>query len=91
MRRMKVALELGKINDFGIGTYIRNLVSHLAKIDSTNTYFLLESESTNSTALPTAENFQRIRFKERRRGEFNHAEVLRFLRPHPGTGSNSSP
>ena len=80
MRRMKVALELGKINDFGIGTYIRNLVSHLAKIDSTNTYFLLESESTNSATLPTAENFQQIRFKDRERGEFNHTELLRFLK-----------
>lgn len=77
---MKVALELGKIHDFGIGTYIRNLVSHLAEIDSTNTYYLLEGESTNSAILPAAENFNRIRLRERKHGEFDRSEVLRFLR-----------
>jgi glycosyltransferase involved in cell wall biosynthesis len=82
MRRMKVALELAKIHDFGVGTYIWNLVSHLAKIDSTNTYFLLEGESTTSDLLPTAENFERIRLKERRRGEFHPTEVPRFLKRH---------
>jgi glycosyltransferase involved in cell wall biosynthesis len=82
MRPMKVALELAKINDFGVGTYIRNLVSHLAKIDSTNTYFLLEGESTNSDLLPTADNFERIHLKERKRGEFQRREVVRFLKRH---------
>ncbi len=80
MRRMKVALELGKIEDFGVGTYIRNLVNHLARIDTTNTYFLLLGSDSNSTALATGENFQRIHFREKRRGELDRSECFRFLK-----------
>lgn len=80
MRRMKVALELGKIHDFGIGTYIRNLVNHLAKIDSENIYFLLERDASNSTVLPVSENFKHVHMPARRRGELNRSEVYHFLK-----------
>lgn len=89
---MKVALELAKIHDFGVGTYIRNLVSHLAKIDTTNTYFLLEGGGTNSTLLPAADNFVRVPLRERERGELERGGLIRFLKrnavdvchiPHP--------
>jgi glycosyltransferase involved in cell wall biosynthesis len=77
---MKVALELGKIHDFGIGTYIRNLVGHLARIDTRNTYFLLEGNSSHSQLFETGPNFQRVQIPERRRGELDHSEVFRFLK-----------
>ena len=38
---MRVALDIRKLNDFGIGTYIRNLLLNLAKIDQENPYFLV--------------------------------------------------
>ena len=80
MRPMKVALDLGKIHDFGVGTYIRNLVNHLAKIDSENTYFLLHGEIPNSTTLFTGENFKSIHLKERKQGELDRSELFRFLK-----------
>ena len=38
---MRIALDVRKINDFGIGTYIRNLLKHLPLIDAESEYFPL--------------------------------------------------
>ncbi|HEY7818514.1 MAG TPA: glycosyltransferase family 1 protein [Vicinamibacteria bacterium] len=38
---MRIAIDVRKINDFGIGTYLRNLVRHLPRFDSDNEYYLL--------------------------------------------------
>jgi glycosyltransferase involved in cell wall biosynthesis len=38
---MRIAIDVRKINDFGIGTYLRNLVRHLPRFDSRNDYHLL--------------------------------------------------
>ncbi len=37
---MRIAIDARKLHDFGIGTYIRNLVRGLAKIDATTEYIL---------------------------------------------------
>src|SRR4051812_11076032 len=38
---MRVAIDARKLHDFGIGTYIRNLLRQLARIDQTSEYVLL--------------------------------------------------
>lgn len=38
---MRIAIDVRKINDFGIGTYLRNLIRHLPRFDSQNDYYLL--------------------------------------------------
>jgi glycosyltransferase involved in cell wall biosynthesis len=38
---MRIAIDVRKINDFGIGTYLRNLIRHLTRFDSKNEYYLL--------------------------------------------------
>jgi glycosyltransferase involved in cell wall biosynthesis len=38
---MRIAIDVRKINDFGIGTYLRNLIRHLSRFDSKNDYYLL--------------------------------------------------
>ena len=38
---MRIAIDVRKINDFGIGTYLRNLIRHLPRLDSDNEYYLL--------------------------------------------------
>src|SRR3990172_5536613 len=37
---MRIGIDVRKINDFGIGTYIQNLVKHLLEFDKQNQYFL---------------------------------------------------
>ena len=38
---MRIAIDVRKINDFGIGTYLRNLIRHLPGFNSDNEYYLL--------------------------------------------------
>lgn len=37
---MRIGIDVRKINDFGIGTYIQNLVKYLLQLDKQNQYFL---------------------------------------------------
>ena len=37
---MKIAIDARKWRDYGIGTYVRNLVRHLAGLDRETTYFV---------------------------------------------------
>ena len=41
---LQIALDTRRVADFGIGTYIRNLVRALARLDSTNQYTLITTE-----------------------------------------------
>lgn len=54
---MKIAIDARKWRDYGIGTYVRNLVRHLARIDHETTYFLLCDDSDEATLRDLAENF----------------------------------
>ena len=54
---MKVAIDARKWRDYGIGTYVRNLVRHLARLDRETTYFLFCNPSDEATLRDLAENF----------------------------------
>ena len=38
---MRVAIDIRPIGDFGVGTYIRNVVRVLGRVDHQNEYFLI--------------------------------------------------
>ena len=38
---MRVAIDIRKLHDYGIGTYVRNLIRELARLDDTTEYVLL--------------------------------------------------
>ena len=40
---LKIVIDARRIRDFGIGTYIRNLIQALAKVDQRNKYVLVAS------------------------------------------------
>ena len=50
-------IDARKIEDFGIGTYVRNLVSHLGEIDQENRYVLLSRTPAKEFPLELPENF----------------------------------
>ena len=54
---MKVAIDARKWRDYGIGTYVRNLVRHLARLDRETTYFLFCNSADEPTLRDLAENF----------------------------------
>ena len=57
---MRVAIDARKLHDFGIGTYIRNLLRHLARIDRENEYVLLCHEPDMGIAAGLGQNFRTV-------------------------------
>ena len=57
---MRVAIDARKLHDFGIGTYIRNLLRHLARIDSETEYVLLTAPADLDVAATLAPNFRAV-------------------------------
>ena len=51
---LRIVIDVRHINDFGIGTYIRNLVKSLSEIDRVNHYSLVATaaEATETAGLP---------------------------------------
>ena len=57
---MRIGIDARKLHDFGIGTYIRNLLRHLARLDR-ETEFVLLSRAEDAGALSSlGENFRPI-------------------------------
>jgi glycosyltransferase involved in cell wall biosynthesis len=57
---MRVAIDARKLHDFGIGTYIRNLLRHLARIDHSTEYVLLCGEADLGVAAQLGPNFRAV-------------------------------
>jgi len=58
---MRVAIDTRKIHDFGIGTYIRNLLRQLARIDRDTEYVLLCRDQEMGVAAQLGPNFRSVR------------------------------
>jgi glycosyltransferase involved in cell wall biosynthesis len=58
---MRVAIDTRKVHDFGIGTYIRNLLRQLARIDRDTEYVLLCREPDMGIAAQLGPNFRSVR------------------------------
>jgi glycosyltransferase involved in cell wall biosynthesis len=57
---MRVAIDARKLHDFGIGTYIRNLLRHLARIDHDTEYVLLCGDADLGVAAQLGPNFRAV-------------------------------
>ena len=57
---MRIGIDARKLHDFGIGTYIRNLLLELAKIDQTTEYVLITRPQDDSLAASLGENFRTV-------------------------------
>lgn len=54
---MKVAIDARRIGDFGVGTYTRNLISNLARLDRDNRYIIIGSAEKLKALGPLPGNF----------------------------------
>lgn len=52
-----IAIDARKLRDFGIGTYVRNLIRELAEIDRENTYFIITGPASRDSLRRLPENF----------------------------------
>jgi len=57
---MRVAIDARKLHDFGIGTYIRNLLRHLARTDQNTEFVLLCGEADLGVAAQLGPNFRAV-------------------------------
>jgi glycosyltransferase involved in cell wall biosynthesis len=57
---VRVAIDARKLHDFGIGTYIRNLLRQLARIDHETDYILLSPPADLDVAAQLGPNFRSI-------------------------------
>ena len=57
---MRIAIDARKLRDYGIGTYVRNLLRHLSRLDSETEYVLLCRAEDSGVAEELGENFRAI-------------------------------
>jgi len=57
---VKVAIDARKLHDFGIGTYIRNLLRHVARMDRETEFVLLCQEPDLGIAAQLGPNFRTV-------------------------------
>lgn len=57
---MRIAIDARKLRDYGIGTYVRNLLRHLSRIDQTTEYVLLCRGADCATVEELGENFRAV-------------------------------
>ena len=57
---MRVAIDARKLHDFGIGTYTRNLLRHLARIDRDSEYLLLCHQPDLGIGAQLGPNFRTV-------------------------------
>ena len=70
---MRIGIDARKLHDFGIGTYIRNLLRELAIIDHTTEYVLLTRPDDMTVAASLGENFRAV---ADRSGHYSIAEQI---------------
>ena len=57
---MRIAIDVRKLHDFGVGTYVRNLLRQLARMDRQTEYVLLCRPDDQDFASSLGENFRGI-------------------------------
>jgi glycosyltransferase involved in cell wall biosynthesis len=77
---MKIVIDVRRLRDFGIGTYIRNLLNALAVEDSTNQYLLLAKKSDAPQLAHLPSRFQPVFYDRRDTDRLEHLFLPLFLR-----------
>jgi len=79
---VKVAIDIRRMTEFGVGTYIRNVVRALGRLDHHNEYFLVGSPARVQEIGRLPPNFQTVTLLERDtepKGYFEFRKILNRL------------
>ncbi len=76
---LHIAFDARRIRDFGIGTYIRSLLTALAGLDRVNHYTLIGSPGDMRTLAGLPENFRTAEYSQSDRSFLDHARFPMFL------------
>ena len=64
MHSVKIAIDIRRMSEFGVGTYIRNVVRTLGRLDHETTYFLIGSPAKVKEIGPLPPNFHTVPLAE---------------------------
>jgi glycosyltransferase involved in cell wall biosynthesis len=77
---LKIVIDARRIRDFGIGTYIRNLIHAIATIDSEDQYFLTVCPDDKDELGDLPQNFHPAFYTRRDANRLEHVAFPMFLR-----------
>ena len=77
---MKIAIDVRRVRDFGVGTYIRNLLAALGKVDGENEYLLVSHLADRPYLPPLAPNFRQVPYERQDMDRTEHVLFPLFLR-----------
>jgi glycosyltransferase involved in cell wall biosynthesis len=77
---VKIAVDVRRIRDFGVGTYIRNLLNALSQIGSQHDYALITRAEDKSQFSDLPENFRTILYNYRDSSRLDHFTLPHLLR-----------
>jgi glycosyltransferase involved in cell wall biosynthesis len=79
---MRVAIDIRRINEFGVGTYTRNAIRTLARLDNFNDYFLLGLPGKLGDIEPLPPNFVTVPTHPNEFSLNSYLELHRILKFH---------
>ena len=79
---MRVAIDIRRINEFGVGTYTRNAIRTLARLDNFNEYFLLGIPGKLGDIEPLPPNFITVPAHPNEFSLNSYLELNRILKHH---------
>ena len=79
---MRVAIDIRRINEFGVGTYTRNAIRTLARLDNSNEYFLLGIPGKLGDIEPLPPNFITVDAHPNEFSLNSYLELHRILKYH---------
>jgi glycosyltransferase involved in cell wall biosynthesis len=77
---VKVAIDTRRIRDFGVGTYIRNLLQALAVAGSEHRYAIICSPEDRSLFADLPSNFETVPYDRRDSSRTDHFQLPRLIR-----------
>ena len=79
---MRIAIDIRKINEFGVGTYIWNLVRNLAAVDDRNEYLMIGSQRNFHELGPLPGNFRQLYLPDEETFWRRHLALLFGMHSH---------
>jgi glycosyltransferase involved in cell wall biosynthesis len=77
---LRIVIDTRRLRDFGIGTYIRNLIRALARLDEDNRYFLVSYPADSQDLGPLPPNFEVALYARSDSAVFDQVAFPLFLR-----------
>ncbi len=79
---MRIAIDARKLHDYGVGTYVRNLLRHLSRLDDTSEYLVIGDGGDGALGGELGPNFRLVTTRARAESTRNQLSVPRLLKHH---------